>query len=222
MSSLTDDYGECIVEQTTKSLDVSLEEFSEKSSKEPIKKPRSKYQRDPCVCCGNMKDMLRHEPNNRICDICNKGPICWSCYAARDDNYLAFCICENCKDEPIPEMAKLTLENHTYVPRFYKPNIQRLCICDEFFAIAQCVDCSEKLCEEECLGECETCGVRICPSCAEWGNDECARCGLEGFDKTKREEGTEFVYWKDTNFNEWFTGRFITAEYYKQHKFYEK
>jgi hypothetical protein len=161
--------------------------------------PRGIWERTPCYSCGRLKDMLRVEENNRLCDICDKGPICYECYKGE---WLEFCICERCekKNTPLPEIAKLKISKE-YKPRFYKPNIQPLCdFCNKQHATARCNDCGQDQCLV-CIGVCEHCDSLICSSCCEWGDDECATCGNPDFDDSEGERGKEFTFWKDARFS---------------------
>ena len=135
------------------------------------------YKRVVCVCCERWGDMLRVDSNNRICDVCNKGPICFCCYSRRGD-WLDFFVCEDCANAaPLNELGGLEIDKTKYKPRFFKPNIRPTCdFCEEEYAQFCCLQCQQKICDK-CFSTCEKCGDRFCEFCEEWSDAVCARCG---------------------------------------------
>lgn len=155
---------------------------------------RSVWDRVRCLNCDRWGDMLRMKANNRICDICNKGPFCFGCYKG---DWLSPCICEKCaQTTPLPEISKLRISNDSYRPRFYKPNIQPLCsFCREAHGIVRCRDCRQYMCDE-CVGVCEVCDIDFCIDCSSWCETTCESCGNPEFDKEKyMNPGTDIAEW---------------------------
>lgn len=170
---------------------------------------RSIWKRDPCACCERMSDMLRVNSNNRICDVCNKGPICYTCYCTRGE-WLDVCVCESCKDVPLaPELAKLKVSG-TYEPRFYKPNIQPICsFCQKKHAKVCCRDCGELYCDH-CIDFCDACQQHFCPSCDNWDDGACSRCGDPNFeDSGEIDEGKDLISWQHVKRPRDFTGGWL-------------
>ncbi len=178
------------------------DEHETNESNEPVigPKPRSIHHRDLCVCCDRWKDMYL-EANNRICDSCEKGPVCFGCYKGE---WLELCICANCREKtPLPEISGLII-NGEYTPRFYKPNIQPICdLCDEKHATVCCHDCSQVQCPD-CVGTCEDCGILLCGNCTPmiWSESQCIQHGDPDYDPENDvngdgEVGKTFTKWED-------------------------
>jgi hypothetical protein len=146
-----------------------------------VPEERSIWKRDPCVVCKSTYDMLRVDENNRICDICEKGPICYGCYKGE---WLDPCVCKKCRETtPLTEIAKLSIDGK-YKPRFYKPNIQPVCVfCTEKHATFSCNECGEVQCDN-CVGRCRDCNILLCGSCGPdvWSESQCIQCGDSDYD----------------------------------------
>ena len=162
------------------------------------------YKRDNCVCCDRWTDMLRVDSNNRICDVCNEGPICFDCYCKRGD-WLDFCVCKACAEAtPLAELGNLKISSETYKPRFYKPNIRPTCdLCDSQLVSVCCLQCQQKICNK-CLSTCDKCSDRFCDFCEEWSDTVCARCGDPEFDGV--DWGKTMRTWDQATFSGDFTG----------------
>jgi hypothetical protein len=157
---------------------------------------RGLWERDACICCENMKDMLRVDSNNRICDVCNRGPVCYSCYKGE---WLDVCVCKDCHQlsngAPVEELTNLSLGDE-YKARFYKANLREICgICDKRLEAYRCWDCNEKLCEE-CVGICDECKRHYCQWCDNHDESVCAKCrGPEHADDNPLIEGHDVAPW---------------------------
>ncbi len=142
---------------------------------------RGLYQRDPCVCCERMSDMLYLKENNRMCDICKRGPVCFNCYRSQ---WLDPCVCVDCFDQTTLDQI-IDVPKTPYEPKFYLPNIRPVCdTCESKHAEFIC-SCREVFCVD-CIPICEKCNERYCNSCDIWSSDECGECGDPDFDGTQK------------------------------------
>lgn len=161
---------------------------SQKTEQRPL------YHRNPCICCGTTSDMYLKE-NNRFCDICIKGPVCYDCYKGE---WLKPCVCANCKKvtlvEEVSSLKIDTKDDGKYVPRFYGPNIHPSCrTCGKKHAIASCDDCRDVYCDN-CIKKCVKCEQTYCGWCDNWDENICERCGNPEFDE-RYEEGKYITFW---------------------------
>lgn len=153
-----------------------------------VEKNRWLYHADPCLYCQYDRGMLRTTENNRICDICDGGPICYNCYEGK---WNGPCICLRCKKDG----EKLGTADTSYVARYYLPNLQPICdFCQKEFAVMICFDCRQKYCDD-CKGECDLCKAPLCSPCYDYNETRCVSCD----DKPLETRGKDFIFWDILN-----------------------